>query len=128
MDSLEAVGLYIAINLVLLVWFGLRVVVRRRGSKTSLGDGGHEDLERAIRVHGNASENIPPILVGLVAVALLSGPVWMVHVLGGQLTLGRIFHAVGLSQGTLIFRQMGMLLTWTCFLLTAAALVHLIFV
>ncbi|MEL7542042.1 MAG: MAPEG family protein, partial [Pseudomonadota bacterium] len=113
MSALHVASVYVAINVLMLVWFGLRVVARRFRGKISMGDGGSEDLARAIRVHGNASEYVPPMLVGLLALALLDGPVWALHALGIGFTLGRILHALGMSGAPIILRQVGMLLTWT---------------
>ena len=51
MSALQVASVYVAINILMLVWFGLRVVARRFRGKISMGDGGSEDLARAIRVH-----------------------------------------------------------------------------
>ncbi|MEM8615784.1 MAG: MAPEG family protein [Pseudomonadota bacterium] len=113
MTHIEAAALYIALNVLLLLALAIGVVVRRRAAKVSLGDGGDEALATAIRVHGNASENIPVGLIILVVIALLPGPVWTIHAIGGGLTVGRLLHAIGLSRGPILLRQLGMALTWT---------------
>ncbi|MEO1324671.1 MAG: MAPEG family protein [Pseudomonadota bacterium] len=127
MSALEVSGVYIAINILMLVWFAMRVVARRFRGKISLGDGGSEDLARAIRVHGNASEYVPPMLIGLLALAFLDAPIWSLHALGIGFTLGRLMHALGMSGGPLISRQLGMVLTWTAMAIVSLAILYLVF-
>ncbi|MEL7108473.1 MAG: MAPEG family protein [Pseudomonadota bacterium] len=127
MSALEVAGVYIAINIFMLVWFAMRVVARRFRGKISMGDGGSEDLARAIRVHGNASEYVPPMLIGLLALAFLDAPIWSLHALGIGFTLGRLMHALGMSGGPLISRQLGMMLTWTAMAIVSLAILYLVF-
>ncbi|MEL7284007.1 MAG: MAPEG family protein [Pseudomonadota bacterium] len=127
MSALEVAGVYIAINIFMLVWFAMRVVARRFRGKISMGDGGSEDLARAIRVHGNASEYVPPMLIGLLALAFLDAPIWSLHALGIGFTLGRLMHALGMSGGPLISRQLGMVLTWTAMAIVSLAILYLVF-
>lgn len=127
MSALEVAGVYVAINILMLVWFAMRVVARRFRGKISMGDGGSEDLARAIRVHGNASEYVPPMLIGLLALAFLDAPIWSLHALGIGFTLGRLMHALGMSGGPLISRQLGMMLTWTAMAIVSLAILYLVF-
>lgn len=127
MSALEVASVYVAINILMLVWFAMRVVARRFRGKISMGDGGSEDLARAIRVHGNASEYVPPMLIGLLALAFLDAPIWSLHALGIGFTLGRLMHALGMSGGPLISRQLGMMLTWTAMAIVSLAILYLVF-
>lgn len=127
MSALQVASVYIAINILLLVWLAFRVVSRRFRGKISIGDGGSEDLAKAIRVHGNASEYMPAMLIGLLALAFLQGPVWSVHALGISFTVGRVLHAIGMGSGPLILRQIGMMLTWTAMVILSLALLYLVF-
>ncbi len=127
MSALQVAGVYVAINLLMLIWLAFRVVTHRFRGKISMGDGGSEALAKAIRVHGNASENIPPMLVGLLAFAFLNGPIWALHALGITFTIGRILHAIGMGGGPIIFRQLGMVLTWTTMGIVSLALLYLAF-
>jgi len=127
MSALQVASVYIAINILMLVWFAMRVVARRFRGKISMGDGGSEDLARAIRVHGNASEYTPPMLIGLLVLAFLESPIWGLHGLGIGFTLGRLMHAVGMSGGPLILRQLGMVLTWTAMGVVSLAILYLVF-
>jgi len=127
MSALEVVSVYTAVNILMLVWLAMRVVARRFRGKISIGDGGSEDLAVAIRVHGNASEYTPPMLVGLLAMAFLNAPIWSLHALGIGFTLGRLLHAIGMSRGPLILRQLGMVLTWTAMGILSLAMLYLVF-
>ena len=127
MSALQVAGVYVAINLLMLIWLAFRVVTHRFRGKISMGDGGSEALAIAIRVHGNASENIPPMLIGLLALAFLNGPIWALHALGIAFTVGRILHAIGMGGGPIIFRQLGMVLTWTTMGIVSLALLYLAF-
>lgn len=90
-----------------------RVIGFRRSLKIGIGDGGNQELKRAIRAHANAGETIP---IGLLLLALSEAggaPWWVVVTLGGMLLAGRVLHAVGLSRhaGTSPGRFVGMVLT-----------------
>lgn len=99
------------------------VVGRRVAARVSLGDGGDEKLALRIRVHGNATEYTPAFLIGLFLTASLGLAAWLVHLLGLAFTLGRIAHAIGLSNTIVPARQIGMLLTWLAMFAVAALLV-----
>jgi uncharacterized membrane protein YecN with MAPEG domain len=118
MSAIDAATLYAGLNLLLLLALALLVVRQRMRHKVVLGDGGVEPLNRAIRVHGNAVEYAPLAVAGLVALALAGAAVWIVHVGGVALTLGRVLHAQGLSasSGRSFGRAAGTLLTWGAFL------------
>ena len=127
MNDMQVAGVYIAVNILLLIYLALRVVGNRRRGKISLGDGGDEKLERAIRVHGNASENVPIAMIGLIAMVSLQAGALLIHICGGAFTAGRILHAFGLSGGILVGRQLGMLLTWLSLLAIAAVILWKVF-
>lgn len=127
MSALQVASVYIAINILMLVWLAIRVVSRRFRGKISMGDGGSEDLAKAIRVHGNASEYTPAMLVGLLALAFLQGPIWSIHALGIGFTLGRVMHAIGMGGGPIIMRQLGMVLTWTAMVILSLVILFWVF-
>ena len=127
MSELQVAGVYIAINVLILVWLAVRVVSRRRSGKISIGDGGSDDLAVAIRVHGNATEYIPAMMVGLLTLAFMQSPVWSLHALGITFTLGRVMHAFGMGGGPIIFRQLGMMLTWLAMVIVSLAILYFAF-
>ncbi|MDJ0920388.1 MAG: MAPEG family protein [Henriciella sp.] len=127
MSELQTAAVYVAANILILVWLAFRVVQRRFKGRISIGDGGSEDLAVAIRIHGNATEYIPAGLIGLVLLALLAAPVWMIHAVGVTLTVARLLHPIGMSGGPILFRQLGILLSWIVLVSLAVALLYLAF-
>lgn len=127
MLRLEIAAIYIGVNVLLLLALAVLVGLGRRRHKIVLGDAGNADFQRSVRAHGNASEYIPAGLVGLLTLALLdpAAPLWLLHAAGLSLTGGRLLHGVGLHAGALnAGRMLGMLLTWTAFVLIGAGLIY----
>ena len=107
-------ALYAGLNGLILLALAVRVARQRGVSKVGLGTGGDAVLERASRIHGNAAENIPIVLILLgLAEASGSSP-FMLHGIGIALTLGRLLHVWGLTQSPNVSfgRAAGMGLTW----------------
>ena len=76
------------------------------------------------RVFGNAAEYIPVAVGALTVLTLLGMPVYVLHILGGLLLLGRVIHAASLSTvKPTIGRVIGMSLTWLPLFLAGAMLV-----
>jgi hypothetical protein len=126
LTKLEWAAFYVGAHIVLILVLALGVVSARRKHGVALGDGANEAMQRAIRVHGNATEYVPMLLIGLTVLSLLdaSRP-WMIHVLGLLLLVSRIAHAQGLggSNGRSAGRMFGTLGTWIAALGLALALV-----
>ncbi len=124
MTSIEAAAIYVGLNMLLLIYLAFRVVSRRQSAEVSIGTGGDAVLELRTRVHGNATEYVPAMLIGLVLAALMNAPVWVIHGLGVAFTLGRLMHAFGLGGTIMAARAGGTLLTWISIVVTALALIH----
>jgi uncharacterized protein len=92
-SSLTA-GVLILAQMVLL-W--ATVLVRRR-VRQSLGEAGDPALTRAVRRHGNFAENAAIFVVSLALVEMLGAPRWFVAGLAALFVIGRVVHAIGLSQ------------------------------
>lgn len=120
----HAAALWAALNLVLMLVLSVRVVRLRRGLQIGLGAGESPELARAIRAFGNAGEYVPAALLALGLLALLNAPPALVHALGLTLTVGRVAHAVGLTQsaGASLGRAVGVLATWLVYLTAAVVL------
>lgn len=108
----------------LLFRLSLRVIELRRKNKVSLGDGGHEDLQRAIRGQANCAEYAPiAVLLVLVAEIQASGPIVLgvVAILAAGFLLGRILHgyAFAATAGNITLRVRGMQLTLMTIVLLA---------
>lgn len=125
--QMQIAAIYAGLNIILLILLSLRVSLQRRKHKVSLGDGGVDELRRAIRAHGNAVEFIGPGLAGLAILALNADAVSLeiLHAAGATLTAGRVLHAAGLSAGEVnIGRMAGSGLTLLSFGILAYALLN----
>jgi hypothetical protein len=87
--------------LIALLTLALGVNVSRLRGKYNLfrGDGGHADLQGAIRAHGNTVEHVPLILILLMAAELCGGSSMVLHIFGGILIVARVLHAIGFTRG-----------------------------
>jgi uncharacterized membrane protein YecN with MAPEG domain len=113
MTASAAIALYTGLNVLIILALIWQVISHRRREKITLGDGGFPPLIRAIRAHANATEVAPVALIGLIAMAMATAPLWAIHVGGLSLTLGRALHAYGLSRddGASFGRMVGMVLS-----------------
>ena len=114
--------LYIGLAALLLLYLSVQVSMVRRRYKVGLGDGGHEELLRAIRVQGNFIEYVPIALLLIVAADLVGHEKWTVHAMGIALLVGRVCHAYGLARdsGESVGRLIGTSLTYLVLLAGAA--------
>ena len=105
-------SIYAGILALLIVWLSLNVIKLRRSKKVILGDGGETDLQYAIRAQGNATEYIPISLILLVLLEISGAAVWLVHLGGIAIIVGRLLHAKGLLAQSLNYRILGMQFTF----------------
>lgn len=128
-EAIQAVALWTGLCLILLLVLTYRVSALRRKHRVSLGDGGHDAVNIAVRTFGNAIEYIPMGLVAITAVALLGWTAGVVHALGAALFLGRILHAAGMNspKQPAPGRLFGMVLTYLVFLGAAVLLIAGVF-
>lgn len=114
-------SIYAALCGILMIALAMRVSLARRRFRVGIGSGGHEPLERAIRVHANFIEFVPLALI-LMLLAELGGVTgWLMHVFGITLVVSRLLHAWGLTQsgGESFGRMYGSLGTWALILVLA---------
>lgn len=104
-------SIYASFLALLIVWLSLNVIKLRRANKVILGDGGNNDLQYAIRAQGNATEYIPICLILLVLLELSGVNLWLVHIGGVAIIVGRVLHARGMFTQSLSYRKLGMLFT-----------------
>lgn len=81
-------------QVVLMVW----VAAGRAKFSTGLGHGGHDDLLRRIRMHGNLAENVPLFLVLLGLVETLGNWRWIALAIAAAFVCVRVSHVIGLTQ------------------------------
>ena len=101
----------------------LDVISLRGKNQISLGNGGIDDLEKAIRAHGNFSEYVPIGLILMGCLELNQAPWWLVSIFGLSLSIGRILHSLGMKDLPPHFskRILGMKLTLNTLIGLAAA-------
>jgi hypothetical protein len=73
------------------------ILVRRR-VRQSLGEAGDPALTRAVRRHGNFAENAAIFIAALALLEMMGAVRWFVAGLAALFVLGRVLHAIGLSQ------------------------------
>tara|TARA_R110002073_G_scaffold51196_1_gene134686 strand:+ start:124 stop:525 length:402 start_codon:yes stop_codon:yes gene_type:complete len=81
----------------LYIRLALNVIKYRRKYGVSVGDGGEEELLRAIRAHANLTEYAP---IGLILIACLemnAAPIFVTAPLALMFTIGRILHPLGMG-------------------------------
>ena len=116
-------AVYAALLGLLVVLLSLVVIKLRRSLRVGIGDGGNRDLQRAIRVQGNATEYIPLFLILLAAFELNHGAPIFLHTMGTVFFIGRMLHAWGLygTAGASTARVAGTIGTMTALILLAIA-------
>jgi uncharacterized protein len=106
----------------LLTGLSLHISRLRMRHKVSFGDGGHNNLQVAIRAHGNALEQ-SMLLVLLMLLMELLRPGWgALAAVGGVFVAARALHAVGIFTRLLLLRQVAHVVSMLCQLVLALAL------
>ncbi|MCP3137757.1 MAPEG family protein [Pyxidicoccus xibeiensis] len=108
--AVPVTALYGALNAFLTMGLGVNVSRVRGKYKTFRGDGGHAELQAAIRAHGNNVEHVPLALFLLLVAELSGGGSAVLHVFGGALLVARLAHAFGLLRTSRV-QVVGALLT-----------------
>ena len=113
--TLAITGLYASILAFVIIGLGYRVVRLRRKYRVGVLDGGHHELTQAIRIHGNATEWVPLVLILFACAESLQLSPWALHALGIALVIARILHILGLRRtvGRSFGRYAGIAGTWT---------------
>ncbi|MDP1772574.1 MAG: MAPEG family protein [Methylobacter sp.] len=118
-------SIYASLSALIIVKLALSVIKLRRKNRVSVGDGGNEELQLAIRTHANAVEYIPITLLLLLTLELNGAPTILIHILGATLLVGRILHAIGLPTKDFRKRVLGMQIT--IYLLIGLAILNISF-
>lgn len=98
MNPAPVTAVYTALLALWIIVLLARVVMLRWRLRAGEGDGGHRDLAKAIRVHGNAIETMPIALLLMFAYELGGGSATLLHGAGVLLIAGRLAHAQGLTK------------------------------
>jgi uncharacterized membrane protein YecN with MAPEG domain len=130
-SNFYAFGFYVALNALIMLVLGILVVRARVATRTDIGDGGIAEMAGPLRAHGNNTEYVPMALLLMWALASVppSASIWVMHAAGATLTIGRICHAIGLSQSTgpSTMRLVGIMLTWISFIVGIVGVLYLVF-
>jgi uncharacterized membrane protein YecN with MAPEG domain len=114
-------SLYASILAMLVIFLAYKVVDFRRTKSVGIGDNGDKGGLRAIRVHANAVEYIPMMVILMGIYEINGGSTLVLHIIGAIAVVSRLLHATGLSKsaGTTFGRFVGTLLTWMITLVLA---------
>lgn len=104
----------------------LEVIRLRRKNRVGLGSGGHDDLERAIRAHGNFAEYVPLGLILMGCLELNGAPWWLVAAHGLTLTIGRLLYTKGINTPPPQFKQRVLGMQFTFYTLASLAVLNLV--
>ncbi|MBX3495373.1 MAG: MAPEG family protein [Parvibaculum sp.] len=112
--SLAIVGVYAGLNILINLFLAYQVSANRVRTNVMSGTGDDEKLYNANRAHITNVEYTPIGLIGLVVLHMLSASIYVLHIVGLALTIGRVLHAIGLSRSSTSTppRLIGTLLTW----------------
>lgn len=113
--SLPITALYAALSGFLIIALAANVVRLRLAKKVSLGDGGHKDVSRAIRAHGNTIEYLPLALILMALLEINGGGSTALHSYGILLVGGRVVYSYGMlvpRSSANLTRQLGVVTSW----------------
>ena len=126
-ESLQAIALWAGLNLGLTLLLALNVTRHRMKEGISTGRGNSQSLERAIRAHGNNTEYVPGVLLGILILVALGYSPLIINLLGASLLVARFCHAHGIQQLEVALpktRVLGNVLTWALYLIIVCLLVY----
>lgn len=126
----EITGLYAGVLALSLVYLALRVATLRNKYKVGTGSGENEELDVAVRCHGNACEYIPVALILLLIAELNGVDAAFLHSAGIAFIVGRVLHAWGLTKtqgGKSFGRLVGTLMTWAVIVVLASVCIYFSF-
>ncbi|MEX0922560.1 MAG: MAPEG family protein [Rhodovibrionaceae bacterium] len=100
-----------ALNALILMALAAMIPARRMKAQVNLGTGESDELLRAVRAHGNATEYIPIALILILILELLGAPAALLWGLGAVLTVARLAHPIAIYKhtGPSLFRGIGVL-------------------
>ncbi|MBN4073680.1 MAG: hypothetical protein COC05_02025 [Gammaproteobacteria bacterium] len=105
-------AMYASLLALLICWLAINVIKSRRSNRVLYGDGGVKEVQIARTAHSNAVEYTPLSLILLFLLEYNASTVWLVHIMGILLLLGRLVHARGILTESLKYRVQGMQLTF----------------
>ena len=104
-------ALYASLAALWIYFLTFKVIKARRTYRVAYGDNQVEELIRARSAHTNAIENSLIILVLLFMLELNGGNLWLIHLFGISLIVGRLIHGKAMLAHNLKQRVLGMQFT-----------------
>ena len=100
-------------------------IKERKAARVAYGDGFKKDLTKAIRAHGNFFEFTVFFIISSFLLEILDGVLTYVFLVNIVFLFGRISHAYSMFKEKLLFRQIGMMATLSCYVLNCIYLLYL---
>ena len=97
----------------------------RKSTKVAYGDDGNKELIKAVRAHGNFFEFTVFFIISSFLLEILDGVLTYVFLVNIVFLFGRISHAYSMFKEKLLFRQIGMMATLSCYVLNCIYLLYL---
>jgi len=113
--SIQITTLFTAIYTLVYLLMSFYAARTRRNQKVSVGEG-NENLQRAVRMHGNYFEYTLFFLFTILILELNKTNELYLYVICSVFLLGRIFHAYSMVAKKGLFRVLGMMLTFASYL------------
>jgi len=112
-NAVKVVYLYAAVLALIFIVLSVRTIRLRGRLRIAIGDAGNASMQRAMRAHSNFAEYVPLALLLQFFVESSGASPAVLHGMGACLVVGRVSHAIGVSQvrEPRGFRLVGMLLT-----------------
>lgn len=110
---------YGSLSVLLVLYLAFKVIRLRNVHQVAIGDGGHKDLQLAIRAHANLMEYLPLCLLLLFMLETAGIHGGLIHILGSVLLLGRVIHAYSIPARIIKLRVLGMVMTFSVLLVAA---------
>ncbi len=109
---------YASLLALLVIFLTFRVIKARRSNNVVIGDNGNQDVLQAMRVHANAIEYIPIMIILMGVYEVNGGSNVLLHIIGLVAVIARVLHAIGLSSsvGVSFGRIAGIMLTMSTIL------------
>ena len=120
-SQLTITGLYAGVLTLIYLVLAVQIIRLRWKHRVGIGTGEAEELNIAVRIHGNFIEYVPLALILFATMEVQNASVGLLHGLGIALVIARLCHAVGLtrSAGVSLPRTIGVLTTFAVLLLSA---------
>ncbi len=112
--SVIVTPIYAVLLTVIMLVLSYRVILARRSGKFAYGDNDSPRNQAKIRAQGNWAEYVPITLLLMLMAEINGVSVWLLHVTGMTLLVGRALHGYGMSYNPKWFkgRVWGMQLTF----------------